>query len=96
MRLRAFSRDDFPFSELQDFVEAEVLPALEYADDKLMQFEDQDCVVLLHFEVEQKRETLEIEIDAIDVFLLHAPLDALRAVFHVAVSYNVDREDGQD
>ncbi len=96
MRLRASSRDDFPFSELQDFIEAEVLPALEYADGNLLQFEDQDCVVLLHFEVEEKRETIEIEIDATDVFLLHAPLDALQAVFHVSVSYNVDMDDGQD
>ena len=96
MRLRASSRDDFPFSELQDFIEAEVLPALEYADDKLTQFEDLDGVVVLQFDVEEKRETIEIEIDATDVFLLHAPLDAVQAVFHVSVSYNVDMDDGQD
>jgi len=96
MRLRASARADFPFSELQDFIEAEVLPALEYADGNLMQFEDQDCEVLLHINMEEKRETVEIEIDATDVYLLHAPLDALQAVFHVSVSYNVDMDDGQD
>ncbi|MCK4415033.1 MAG: hypothetical protein KAY32_15995 [Candidatus Eisenbacteria sp.] len=96
MRLRASGRDDFPFSELQDFIDAEVLPALEYADGNLLQFEDQNCVVVLHIEVEEKRETIEFEIDATDVFLLHAPLDALQAVFHIAVSYNVDVDDGQD
>ncbi len=96
MRLRAFSRDDFAFSELQDFIAAEVLPALEYADDKLTQFEDLDGVVVLYFDVEEKRETIEIEIDATDVFLLHTSLDALQAVFHVSVSYNVETDDGQD
>ena len=96
MRLRTSSRDDFPFSELQDFIEGEVLPALEYADGNLALFEDEDCEVLLHIDVEQKRETIEIEIDVTDVFLVHASLDAVQAVFHVAVSYNVDMEDGQD
>ncbi len=95
-RLRASGRDDLPFSELQDFIEAEVLPALEYADDYLTQFEDQDGVVVIIFEVEKKRETIEIEIDATDVFLVHAGLDALQSAFYIAVSYNVDAEEGQD
>ncbi len=94
-RLMASSRDDFPFSELQDFIEAEVLPALDYADGNLTQFEDQDCVVTLNIQMEGERETVEIEIDATDVLLMHAPLDILQAVFYVTVSYNVDMEDGQ-
>ena len=88
-------RDDFPFSELQEFIEAEVLPALDYADGNLEQFEDQDCVVLLHINVEEQRETVEIEIDATDAYLLHVPLDVLQAVFYIVVSYNVDMEEGQ-
>ena len=94
-RLRESSRIDFPFSELQNFIEAEVLPALEYADGNLAQFEGQDCVVLLEIEVEGERQVVEIEIDATDALLLHAPLDVLQAVFYIAVSYNVDVEEGQ-
>ena len=93
--LRESYRSDFPFSELQSFIEAEVLPALEYADGNLAQFEGQDCVVLLDIEVEESRSPVEIEIDAADVFLMHAPLDVLQAVFYIAVSYNVDVEEGQ-
>ena len=94
-RLKESCRSDFQFSELQDFIEAEVLPALDYADGNLTQFEDQDCVVPLEIEVEESREVVEIEIDATDAFLMHAPLDVLQAVFYIAVSYNVDTEEGQ-
>jgi len=94
-RLRESCRADFPFSELQDFIETEVQPALDYADGNLTQFEDQDCVVLLDIEVDGRREVVEIEIDATDAFLMHAPLDVLQAVFYIAVSYNVDIEEGQ-
>lgn len=94
-RLMASGRDDLPFSELQDFIEAEVLPALDYADGNLTQFEDQDCTVLLYIEVEAKREAVEIEIDVSDVYLMHAPLDVLQAMFYITVSYNVDTEAGQ-
>ncbi len=94
-RLRESCRSDFAFSELQDFIEAEVVPALDYADGNLTQFEDQDCVVLLNIEMEGRREEVEIEIDATDALLMHAPLDVLQAVFYIAVSYNVDREEGQ-
>ena len=95
-RFAASGRENLPFSELQDFIEDEVLPALEYADGNLTQFEDQDCVVLLQFEVEESRETIEIEIDVTDVLLVHAALDALQFAFYITVSYNVDVEDGQD
>ncbi len=94
-RLKESCRSAFAFSELQDFIEAEVLPALDYADGNLEQFEDQDCVVLLNIEVEGRREEVEIEIDATDALLMHAPLDVLQAVFYIAVSYNVDVEEGQ-
>jgi len=95
MRLRASHRSDLPFSDLQDFIEADVLPALNYADGNLTQFEDQDCVVTLFINVEEQREMVKIEIDATDIYLVHAALDAVQAVFYVAVSYNVDVEDGQ-
>ena len=74
----------------------DALAALEYADSNFTQFEDQDCEVLLSFDVEERRETIEIEMDATDAFLMHAPLDALQAVCHVSISYNVDTDYGQD
>ncbi len=94
-RLMSYERDALPFSDLQDFVESDVLPALEYADGNLTQFEDQDCVVLLYIEVEEKREAVEIEIDVSDVFIMHAPLDVLQSLLYMAVSYNVDVAEGQ-
>ena len=36
-------RDDVPFSQLQDYIEDEVIPALNYADGNLTDFENLDC-----------------------------------------------------
>ena len=94
-RLAASGREDLPFSELQDFIEDEVLPALDEVDSYLVRFEDQDCVVVLEIEVEERREAVEFEIDAADVYLIHASLDMIQSVFHTFVSYNVDIEPGQ-
>lgn len=88
-------RGEFHFSELQDYIEDEVNPALEYADAKLSRFEDLDCEVILEIDMERKRETAELEIDATDVYIVHAALDVVQATLQVAVSYNVDVEDGQ-
>lgn len=94
-RLRTASRQDFHFSELQDYIEDAVIPALDYADGKLGQFEDQDCEVVLELDIETEREVMEFEIDATDVYVLHAALDVVQATFLVAVSYNVDVDEGQ-
>jgi hypothetical protein len=94
-RLRGMERDGMPFSDLQDYIESEAIPALAYADDKMADFEDQDCVVVLEIEVEAARPVIEVEIDATDVYLLNAALDAVQTALYVAVSYNVDVEDGQ-
>ncbi|MFH1864804.1 MAG: hypothetical protein ABIK85_02870 [Candidatus Eisenbacteria bacterium] len=94
-RLMASGGDYLSFSDLQDFIESDVLPALDYADGNLTQFEDQDCVVLLHVEIEEQRAAVEIEIDVSDVFLMHAPLDMLQSMLYMVVSYNVDVAGGQ-
>lgn len=94
-RIVSAPRDALPFSDLQDFIESDVVPALDFADANLTRFEDLDCVVFLYLEVEERREAVEIEIDVSDVFIMHAPLDMLQSVLYMAVSYNVDVADGQ-
>jgi len=94
-RLREQGRDELPFSELQDYIESHVVPALAYADAKMDAFENQDCVVVLEIEIEEKREVVEIEIDATDVYLLHGPLDVLQCTLLAMISYNMDVDEGQ-
>jgi hypothetical protein len=93
---RAQSRDGFPFSELQDYIEDEVIPALDYVDESLTRFEDLDCEVILEIEIGAKRDTtIILELDATDAYFVHAPLDAMQSVFHIVTSYNVDVTDEQ-
>ena len=94
-RLKDARQDAFDFSELQVFIEDEVNPAMEYADDRLSRFEQLGCTVPLSFDIEEERTTIEMELDVSDALFVHAALDAVQAVFHVAVSYNVDVEAGQ-
>jgi hypothetical protein len=88
-------RQDFHFSELQDYIDDEVLPALAYADGRLTDFEEMDCVVLIVVGQDSLGNDIEVEIDATDAYFLHTALDAVRAGCYVAVSYNVDVDDGQ-
>jgi hypothetical protein len=88
-------RDDFPFSELQDYIEDEVLPALAYVDGNLSDFEDLDCEVTLVFDIPEERESVTVVLDATDAYFAHAPLDVLQAVFEMTTAYNVDVADGQ-
>ncbi len=90
------NRDDFPFSELQDYIEDEVIPALDYVDGNFSDFEDLDCELTLVIDVPARDDTtLMIQIDATDVYFAHGPVDALQSLFHMIVAYNVDVEEGQ-
>ncbi len=94
--LQERQRDDFPFSQLQEYIEDEVIPALNYVDANLTDFEDLDCEVELVIEIpEEERETITVVLDATDAYFAHAPLDVLQAVFEMTVAYNVDWADGQ-
>lgn len=102
-------RDDPAFSDIQAFIEDEVLPALSYIDSALERFEELDAEILFSFEVPggarssaggelpvgRVREEIEIEIDATDAYFAHVPVDILQATLHVLVSYNVDVEEWQ-
>jgi hypothetical protein len=88
-------RQDFHFSELQRYIDDEVLPALDYADGRLTDFEEMDCVVLVVVGEDSLGNDIEVEIDAADAYFLHTALDAVRAGCLVAVSYDVDVDDGQ-
>lgn len=94
-RLSTMSREDFHFSELQDYIEDEVLPALEYADQRLTDFEEYDCVVIVAIEGDSLDGEMIIEIDATDAYFLHTALDAVQMGCNMAVAYNVDTDDGQ-
>jgi len=84
--------DDFPFSEMQAFIEGTVIPALDYADDRLTRFEDLNGSFEIQIVTEGKREVIVIDVDATDAYFLHAPLDAAQATSHALVTYNVDME----
>ncbi|MBD3367433.1 MAG: hypothetical protein GF405_04560 [Candidatus Eisenbacteria bacterium] len=90
-------RQDDPilFSEIQEFIESEVMPALAYADSRLTAFETQDCSFTIEVEIPERRETVQIEIDATDAYFIHAPLDGLESMFAMVVSYNMDVEAGE-
>ena len=90
-------RQDDPvlFSEIQEFIESEVIPALAYADSRLTAFETQDCSFTIQIEIPERRETVQIEIDATDAYFIHAPLDGLQSVVDLVVSYNMDVEQGE-
>jgi len=90
-------RQDDPvlFSDLQEFIESEVIPALNYADSRLTAFETQDCSFTVAVEIPERRETVQIEIDATDAYFIHAPLDGLQSVTNLVVSYNMDVEQGE-
>jgi hypothetical protein len=88
-------RDEFPFSQVQEYVEAVVIPALDYADERLTRFEDLGCVDVIYVDTGGPRGIIEIEVDATDAYFVHAPLDLLQSVTHMIVAYNVDVEAGQ-
>lgn len=86
---------EFPFSEIQEYVEDVVIPALDYADARLTHFEDLGCVDEIIIDTGGPRGVIEIEIDATDAYFVHAPIDLLQSITHVIVAYNVDIEEGQ-
>ena len=90
-------RQDDPvlFSEIQEFIESEVRPALAYADNRLTAFETEDCSFVIEVEIPERRETVQIEIDATDAYFIHGPLDGLQSVVDLVVSYNMDVEQGE-
>jgi len=92
-RLSTMDRQDLHFSELQDYIEDEALPALAYADARFTDFEEYDCVVIVPVETDSV--DLEIELDATDAYFLHTALDAIQIACNMAVAYNVDIDDGQ-
>jgi hypothetical protein len=100
-RVRVLSRDQFAFSELQGFVEQEVLPALNEVDSRLDRFEQLNCEVVVVIDTPDTagapgaRDSLEVEIDATDAYFIHTPLDIVQAAMNVLCSYNVDVEDGE-
>ena len=87
-------RDDFVFSELQEFMEDEVIPALAIADEWLSDFEELDCTIVITVEIPDSigwgREEVELELDATDAYFVHAPLDAVQAMAHIVCAYDVD------
>jgi hypothetical protein len=93
--LQTASRSDFHFSELQSYIESDVLPALEYADQRLTDFEEYDCTVTVVVEGDSLAGEMTIEIDATDAYFLHTALDAVQMGCNMAVAYNVDIDDGQ-
>lgn len=93
--LDTMRRQDFHFSELQDYIEDEVLPALTYADERLTDFEEMDCVVIVVIEGDSLGQQMVIEIDATDAYFLHTALDALQTGCNMAVAYNVDVDNAQ-
>ncbi len=93
--LSTMSREDFHFSELQGYIEDEVLPALDYADQRLTDFEEYDCTVIVVIEGDSLSEPMTIEIDATDAYFLHTALDAVQMGCNMAIAYNVDVDDGQ-
>lgn len=92
---RSVHRDDFPFSEMQAFIEATVIPALDFADDRLTRFEDLNGSFEIQLILEDRREVVVIEIDVTDAYFVHAPLDVVQATSHGLVSYDLDVEGSQ-
>lgn len=86
---------EFPFSDVQEYIETEVIPALDYADARLTHFEDLGCSDIIYVDTDGPREVIEIEVDATDAYFLHAPVDLLQSITHLIVAYNVDVEEGQ-
>ena len=92
-------RGDFHSSELQEYLEGEVLPVLDVADARLNRFEELGCSVELVIVVPaiwpEQPQIVRVEIDVTDAFFVHSALDALQAAVHVVSAYNVDVDDGQ-
>lgn len=86
----AYSRDYLVFSEIQEYVVDEVIPALDYADSRLTQFESLGCEMVFEFDVPDTDAVIPIEIDATDAYFVHAPLDLVQSICDVLVSYNLD------
>ncbi len=90
--------DPIQISLLQEYIEDEVIPALEYSEENLFDFEDLDCVVNLEIPIEDgSRDTMWvlIELDATDVAFAMAPLHAIMGAFEMIVAYNMDISPGQ-
>lgn len=88
-------RQDFHFSQLQNYIELQVLPALTYADQRLTRFEDMNCAIWVRVGEDSLGQDVLAEVDATDAYFLHTVVDALQAGCSVAVSYNIDIDDGQ-
>ncbi|MFH1502922.1 MAG: hypothetical protein ABIG03_07730 [Candidatus Eisenbacteria bacterium] len=92
-------RDDFHFSELQEYVESTALPSLGVADERLTRFEELGCqvglVIVLPDAAGEKDQLVPVELDVADAYFAHAALDALESVAHLIASYDVDVDDGQ-
>jgi hypothetical protein len=90
-------RQDDPilFSQIQEFIEDEVRPALSYADSRLTAFETRDCSFTIEVEIPERRESVQIEIDATDAYFVHGVLDAFQSVMDLVVAYDMDVTAGQ-
>ncbi len=96
-------RDDFVFSDIQSFIEDEVLPSLEEIDAHLTLFEELDAVVTLDpwaalpDSIAPPDTVMPelLEFDATDAYFAHVPVDFVQCLCYLAVSYNVDANEGQ-
>lgn len=91
----ANSRDYLVWSDIQEYMIDEVMPALDYADSRLTAFEALGCEMVFEFDVPDADEVIPVEIDATDAYFVHAPLDLVQSLCNMLVSYNVDMEDGE-
>jgi hypothetical protein len=91
-------QDPFEISLLQEYIEDEVIPALEYTEGNLMDFQDLDCEVNLEIPIEDaSRDTMWmlVDLDATDVAFAMAPLHAIMGALEMIVAYNMDVTQGQ-
>jgi hypothetical protein len=92
-------REDFIFSDIQDFIVEEVIPSLDEIDAYLTLFEEMDVVVTLDPWAALPDSLVPpdslgipdyLEFDATDAYFAHVPVDAMQSMCYMVVSYNVD------
>lgn len=76
--------------DAQDFIEATIIPALSYVDERLSVVEANHGSVTLPEDLFGEGEELTVEIDATDAYFIHVQVDMLQAMCHTLVGYDLD------
>jgi len=91
--IKAGTRGDFVFTDLQDFITDEVLPSLNEVDAYLTAFEELGGAVVLYTAPALPDSTElpdYLEFDVADAYFVHVAVDIMQALCLLAISYNGD------